>query len=80
MQAQIDGPVAVSINPAREGHSESVTLQVLGGNLWFRRDLAPSNLTPGHFKIAVVELALRVLRVGERSQTCYLPVRLVEVR
>ena len=79
MILKIDSAVSVRINPASGDRAPSVVLDLLGGSLWFPRDACPSSLSEGCKKCADVELSARNVRIGERTRTVFVPVRLVSV-
>lgn len=79
MQTQIDGPVAVHIRAASKEHDSSVSLDILGGSLWFPRSACPTSLSEGPHKGAVVELRMGFARVGDSSRVAFFPSRLLSV-
>lgn len=76
----IDSPVFVRIHPAQGERNASVSLDLLGGSLWFPRPACPATLSEGIHAGAEVGVALRNVRVGDNTRTFFAPVRLVSVK
>lgn len=80
MKLTIDTPVSVSVRPATQDRAASVTLNLLGGSLWFPALSCPSGLQPGMYKGAEIEVSLRMIRVENGVRSVFSPVRLLLVK
>lgn len=79
MTLTIDTPVSVHVRPASDGRKASCSVDMLGGSLWFADGSYPASVRDGSYPSAVVEVGLRVFRVGDRMRSVFSPVRLVSV-
>lgn len=80
MKLTIDTPVSVSVRPAQGERGASVTLALLGGQLWFPASACPPGIQPGMYKGAEVDVSLRTIRVDNGVRTLFAPIRLVSVK
>lgn len=80
MKLTIDTPVSVSVRPAQGERGASVTLALLGGQLWFLASACPSGIQPGMYKGAEIEVSLRTIRVENGVRSVFSPVRLLSVK
>lgn len=80
MILKIDTPVFVHVRPAQGERNASVSVDLLGGSLWFPRTACPATLLDGMRSGAEVEVSLRNIRVGDNTRSVFAPVRLVSVK
>lgn len=80
MKLTIDTPVSVSVRPAQGDRGASVTLALLGGQLWFPASACPSSVASGMYKGAEVEVSLRTIRVENGIRSVFSPVRLLSLK
>ena len=79
MTLKIDTPCSVRIRPPSGDRESSVTLDLLGGSLWFLRSSCPSSLQEGMHKGAEIEVRMGSARVGDNVRTAFFPSRLLSV-
>lgn len=80
MKLTIDTPVSITVRPAQGERGASVTLDLLGGSLWFTASACPSGIQPGLYKSAEVEVSLRTIRVENGVRSVFSAVRLLAVK
>lgn len=80
MKLTIDTPVSVTVRPAQGERGSSVTLSLLGGQLWFPASAFPSGIQPGMYKGAELEVSLRTIRVENGVRSMFSPDRLLSVK